>query len=132
LSAVLHYLRTPLTAIHGLAETLEREADLSEGDRTQLAAEIRHQAEGMHRMVTNLLDVARMQKAGARLNREWHSLGEIVAALFAGWARHCEVRLRACVITQDKRNDSVRFVLANDHVECEVRLGVHYLPVTQR
>jgi hypothetical protein len=41
-----------------------------------------------------------------------------------------EVRLRACLITQDKRNDSVGFVLATDHVECEVRLGVHYLPVT--
>jgi two-component system sensor histidine kinase KdpD len=80
LSAVSHDLRTPLTAIHGLAETLEREAGLAERDRAELAAAIRYQAEGLQRMVTNLLDVARMQKAGVRLNKEWHSLDEIVGS----------------------------------------------------
>jgi two-component system sensor histidine kinase KdpD len=80
LSAVSHDLRTPLTAIRGLAETLEREVDLSETDRTELASAVRYQAEGLQRMVTNLLDVARMQSAGVRLNREWHSLDEIVGS----------------------------------------------------
>jgi two-component system, OmpR family, sensor histidine kinase KdpD len=80
LSAVSHDLRTPLTAIRGLAETLERETDLPEGDRAEVASAIRHQAEGLQQVVTNLLDLARMQSAGIRVNKEWHSLDEIVGS----------------------------------------------------
>jgi two-component system, OmpR family, sensor histidine kinase KdpD len=80
LSAVSHDLRTPLTAIRGLAETLEGGTELSSADRTDVASAIRHQAEGLQRVVANLLDLARMQSAGIRLNSEWHSLGEIVGS----------------------------------------------------
>lgn len=80
LSAVSHDLRTPLTAIRGLAETLEQGPDLSESDRTEMASAIRQQAEGLQSVVTNLLDLARMQSAGIRLTREWHSLDEIVGS----------------------------------------------------
>jgi two-component system sensor histidine kinase KdpD len=80
LSAVSHDLRTPLTAIRGLAETLEQSTDLSESGRTEAASAIRRQAEGLQSVVTNLLDLARMQSAGIRLNREWHSLDEIVGS----------------------------------------------------
>jgi two-component system sensor histidine kinase KdpD len=83
LSAVSHDLRTPLTAIRGLAETLERETDLPEGDRAEVASAIRLQAEGLQWVVTNLLDLARMQSAGIRLNKEWHSLDEIVGSALA-------------------------------------------------
>ena len=83
LSAVSHDLRTPLTAIRGLAETLERETDLPLGDRAEVASAIRHQAEGLQRVMTNLLDLARMQSAGIRLNKEWHSLDEIVGSALA-------------------------------------------------
>jgi two-component system, OmpR family, sensor histidine kinase KdpD len=80
LSAVSHDLRTPLTAIRGLAETLETGTELSPADQTDAASAIRHQAEGLQRVVTNLLDLARMQSAGIRLNNEWHSLSEIVGS----------------------------------------------------
>jgi two-component system, OmpR family, sensor histidine kinase KdpD len=83
LTAVSHDLRTPLTAIRGLAETLERGTELSATERAEVASAIRNQADGLQRVVTNLLDLARMQSAGIRLNKEWHSLDEIVGSALA-------------------------------------------------
>lgn len=82
LSAVSHDLKTPLTAIRGLAETLEHSSDLSEDHRSDLRS-IRLQADELKRLVANLLDLARMQSEGVRLNKEWNSLSEIVGSAVA-------------------------------------------------
>ena len=78
LSAVSHDLKTPLTAIRGLAETLEHPSALAEAERGDLARSIRVQADELKRLVNNLLDLARMQSHGVHLNKEWHLLSEIV------------------------------------------------------
>ncbi|MTJ80873.1 MAG: sensor histidine kinase KdpD [Telmatospirillum sp.] len=83
LSSVSHDLKTPLTAIRGLAETMERARDLEPPERIQTSRAIRLQAEELRRLVGNLLDLARMQGEGVRLNREWQSLSEIVGAALA-------------------------------------------------
>jgi two-component system, OmpR family, sensor histidine kinase KdpD len=80
LSAVSHDLKTPLTAIRGLAETLEHRRELPDKDRSDLARSIRMQADELKRLVANLLDLARMQSEGVRLNKEWNSLSEIVGS----------------------------------------------------
>lgn len=80
LSAVSHDLKTPLTAIRGLAETLERPDGLKMDERADLARSIRVQADELKRLVGNLLDLARMQNEGVHLNKEWHSLSEIVGS----------------------------------------------------
>jgi K+-sensing histidine kinase KdpD len=83
LAAVSHDLKTPLTAIRGLAEMLERSNDLAKSEGTDLARSIRLQAEELQRLVTNLLDLARMQSEGVRLNKQWHPLAEIVGTSLA-------------------------------------------------
>ena len=83
LASVSHDLKTPLTAIRGLAETLEQPHSLTSTEHAELAHAIRMQAEGLQRLVTNLLDLARMQSSGVRINREWHALGEIVGSAIA-------------------------------------------------
>jgi len=83
LSAVSHDLKTPLTAIRGLAETLERPDGLKMDERTDLARSIRVQADELKRLVSNLLDLARMQNEGVRLNKDWHLLSEIVGSALA-------------------------------------------------
>lgn len=74
LSAVSHDLRTPLTAIRGMAGMLD------DGD---LARAIVNQADRMQRQVTNLLDAARLQGEGVRLDLQWHALDELVGSALA-------------------------------------------------
>lgn len=78
LASVSHDLKTPLTVIRGLAETLEQPDRLSDGDQRDLAGSIRQQAEELQRSVANILDLARMQSDGMRLNSEWHFLSEVI------------------------------------------------------
>jgi two-component system sensor histidine kinase KdpD len=80
LAAVSHDLKTPLTAISGLAETLESGNGLAAAERDVVARAIRHQIQQLQQLVSNLLDQARMQNDGVRLDRQWHSLDEIVGS----------------------------------------------------
>ncbi|HEU0229698.1 MAG TPA: sensor histidine kinase KdpD [Burkholderiaceae bacterium] len=83
LAAISHDLKTPLTAIRGLAETLEQPERLPREQHVELASAIRVQAEELQRLVLNLLDLARMQSEGVRLNRDWHALDEIIGSALA-------------------------------------------------
>ncbi|WP_341666852.1 sensor histidine kinase KdpD [Alcaligenes sp. SDU_A2] len=92
LSAVSHDLRTPLTAIRGLAETLEHSKGLSEAERSDIARSIRVESDELRRQVSNLLDLARMQSEGVKLHKEWHALGEIVGIAVARCAAALQPR----------------------------------------
>lgn len=76
LAAMSHDLRTPLTTILGAAQTA---ATRVRGQAAEaLVASIGDQAQAMLRLVENLLDLARLQTRGVELNRQWHSLEEII------------------------------------------------------
>ncbi|MEB0045303.1 MULTISPECIES: sensor histidine kinase KdpD [unclassified Pseudomonas] len=78
LAAISHDLRTPLTTLIGAADTALPHAP--PGPLTDLLLGIHDQATSMQRLIENLLDMARMQERGVRLNRQWHSLEEIVGS----------------------------------------------------
>jgi two-component system, OmpR family, sensor histidine kinase KdpD len=80
LSAISHDTRTPLTAIVGLSGTLARNGQLGEARRRELAEAIHEEARRMSGLVDNLLDMARLQAGGVRLNRQWQSLEELVGS----------------------------------------------------
>lgn len=104
LSAISHDLRTPLTAIVGLSSMLAnargatREGSPARED--ELVDAIHDEALRMTGIVTNLLDMARLQAGSLQLKRQWSLLEETVGAALAACkrvlARHpARVRLPA-------------------------------------
>jgi two-component system sensor histidine kinase KdpD len=79
LSSLSHDLRTPLTALVGLADTLTLPADMPEQHR-ETARALRDQALRLSGMVTNLLDLARLSAGGVKPRKDWHSLEEVVGS----------------------------------------------------
>lgn len=82
LSSVSHDLRTPLTSLVGLADSLvdalSGEQSAASASAPEKAAALRDQAESMHRMVTNLLAMARLDSGRVSLNRRWQLFEEVV------------------------------------------------------
>jgi two-component system, OmpR family, sensor histidine kinase KdpD len=80
LSAVSHDLRTPLAAITGSATSLRDDRGLSAHTRADLLESVCEEAERLERLVTNLLDMTRLEAGGVTPKREWVPLEEIVGA----------------------------------------------------
>ncbi len=81
LGAISHDVRTPLTALIGLAESLQTAGPDA---RDETAQAIVAQARALHALVNNLLDMARLEAGGAggsvQLRRDWQSVEEVVGA----------------------------------------------------
>ena len=80
LSALSHDLRTPLAVLVGLADTLAASQPALAPHQQALAGAIGEKTRRMTDMVTNLLDMARIQSGEIRLRKEWQSLEEIIGA----------------------------------------------------
>lgn len=78
LSAVSHDLRTPLATITGAATTLRDEPGLDAATRRDLAEAISEEAERLERLVSNLLDMTRLDSGAVEPRREWVPLVEVV------------------------------------------------------
>ncbi len=82
LSAVSHDLRTPLAAIQGAASSLllKDEARPS-GAEEDLLAMIVDESERLTRLVTNLVDMTRLESGSTSLRKEWQALEELIGAV---------------------------------------------------
>jgi len=83
LAAVSHDLRTPLTSLVGMTDTLMRQQAALPPDTHETIRAMRDQAQRMHALVANLLDMARLQSRDAPLRLEWQSIEELVGASLA-------------------------------------------------
>ncbi|MGH8568888.1 MAG: DUF4118 domain-containing protein, partial [Gammaproteobacteria bacterium] len=84
LAALSHDLRTPLTALVGLAETLSLELAAAQSDHADKACVIREQALRTSKLVSNLLEMARLQSGEVKLRKDWQSIEEIVGSVLKG------------------------------------------------
>ena len=80
LAAISHDVRTPLTALIGLAESLRRSLPPLAGQQADMAQAMTQQARQLNALVTNLLDMARLQNGGVNLHIEWQSVEEVVGS----------------------------------------------------
>lgn len=80
LSALSHDLRTPLTALAGLAESLLLTGTQLSPETGELAAAIHEQTIRLNNLVENLLDMARLHAGRVTLRKEWQLLEEVIGS----------------------------------------------------
>jgi two-component system sensor histidine kinase KdpD len=100
LAALSHDLRTPLTVLVGLAESLTLARPPLSPALSETAEAIQDEARRMATLVSNLLDMARIESGEARLDLQWQPLEEVVGAALDSARRmlkrhQVEVRLPA-------------------------------------
>ncbi len=80
LAALSHDLRTPLSALVGLAESLAMTTPPLSDAQLDTTRAITDEARRMSALVNNLLEMARIQSGEVRLNRQWLPLEEVVGS----------------------------------------------------
>lgn len=79
LAAVSHDLRTPLTAIKASSSAmLDRSIEWSDEDRFALLETIDEETDRLTQMVSNLLDLSRIEGGVLHPDRDWHDVRELV------------------------------------------------------
>lgn len=81
LASISHDLRTPLAVIAGAASALaQHNEDLDGPTRLALAGSIETKAREMSDLVSNVLDLMRLQSGQIALHRDWQTLDDLVGA----------------------------------------------------
>ncbi|MCC7483619.1 MAG: DUF4118 domain-containing protein [Burkholderiales bacterium] len=86
LATISHDLRTPLTALVGLTDTLATVTPSLPEAQAGIVAVIRESAQRMNAQVGNLLDMARLESGAVTLRREWLPLEEVVGSALTACA----------------------------------------------
>ena len=86
LAAMSHDIRTPLTALVGQAEILAASTPLTLDQRNS-AQTISHEARELSTLVTNMLEMARLESGQVELRKDWQSVEEVVGSAIRS-ARH--------------------------------------------
>jgi two-component system, OmpR family, sensor histidine kinase KdpD len=84
LAALSHDLRTPLTSLVGLSESLSLSKPPLTPAQQELARALHEEALRMSALVSNLLDMARIQSGDVKLNLQWQPFEEVVGSALRG------------------------------------------------
>jgi two-component system sensor histidine kinase KdpD len=93
LAAVSHDLRTPLTSIKGLAHELAQDGD-------ERAAIIEEEADRLNRLVTELLDAARVSTGTFPVNPQPNALDDLLGAVTRQFAGRADSRRLVAALDQ--------------------------------
>jgi two-component system sensor histidine kinase KdpD len=88
LSSISHDLRTPLATIVGSASTLaEDNGSLKAEDKMELSRAIYDEARRMSNLVSNILDMARLDAGMIQLHKEWYPVEEIIGTVLTRFSK---------------------------------------------
>lgn len=140
LQSVSHDLRTPLATIRAAAGTLRPDSGLSEAGRRESAAAIEREVEYLNHLVTNLLDLSRIEAGSLRAERDAFELDDLVGRTIErmrGWLgdRPLEVALTAPPVSVDPvfLDEAVTNALENavKHTPAGTTVRVHANPTDE-
>jgi two-component system sensor histidine kinase KdpD len=80
LSAISHDLRTPMSVLVGLADSMFLTQPPPTGAQAEIARSLQEEALRISGQVNNLLDMARLQSGRVELNLQWQPLEEVVVS----------------------------------------------------
>lgn len=80
LAALSHDLRTPLTSLVGLSESLVQSRPALAKHQRDMASALNQESLRMSALVSNLLDMARIQSGEIKFNLQWYALEEVVGS----------------------------------------------------
>ena len=80
LSALSHDLRTPLTVLVGLADSLATHEPPLPPAAVATSVTIQDQARRLSSLVSNLLEMARLNAGNVQLRLDWHDITDVVSA----------------------------------------------------
>lgn len=93
LSSISHDLRTPLATIVGSASTLvEEDGTLNKEQKHELSCAIYDESRRMTSLISNILDMARLDAGEIQLNKEWYPLEEIIGVVLTRLQKQLEAR----------------------------------------
>lgn len=93
LASISHDLRGPLSAIAGAGSLIAQSSSmLDRHRRTVLGQLIEEKARDMTELLTNVLDLMRLETATVPLRTDWHSLGDMVSTAIRNTQRRLEGR----------------------------------------
>ncbi len=104
LNSVSHDLRTPLTTIKtGITALLEDDMVWEGAARHEMLAAANEEVDRLTRLITNLLDLSRIEAGALRPDRQWYEIGELVR----GVVQRVAGRLPAHAVTVEIADDAL-------------------------
>jgi K+-sensing histidine kinase KdpD len=129
LDSVSHDLRTPLASIRAAAGSLmDRSVGWSPDDEAAIVTTIDREAERLNRLVTNLLDVSRIEAGGLRAEFEPYTLDDIVATAVARLRPSLGSRILTIDIPADMPPVSVDATFIDQALTNVVENAIKYVP----